>query len=148
MMAVLRSCAHSPKMPFTIAPAMAVRVNRCRELMMSGRFRKELRAVPATNPICTAKGSKSAPLRSSFHSLTNDGTTAESLNQSDIPSNSAIASRASVRHRADDGSEELSASRFTKEYLRERSYLPNDFAAPMRGKSKSCRDRLINTEAV
>jgi hypothetical protein len=59
--------------------------------------------VPATNPICTASVNKSAAFRSSFHSLTSAGTTAEPLNQSDIPNNSAIANKASVRQRDDDG---------------------------------------------
>src|SRR6266542_1430423 len=68
--------------------------------MMSGRLKKALSSVPATNPSCTDKVSQLAasPLR--FHSLVSAGTTAEPLNQRDMPSNSAIASSASIRQRS------------------------------------------------
>src|SRR6266567_4282440 len=67
--------------------------------MMSGRFRRALNKVPATKPICTDSVNQLAALSLRFHSLVKAGTTAEPLNQSDIPSNSAKASRARVRQR-------------------------------------------------
>src|SRR5437879_3694385 len=70
--------------------------------MMSGRLRSALKRVPATKPSCTESVSQLAVPALRFHSLVNDGTTAEPLNQSDMPSNSAIASSARVRQR-DEG---------------------------------------------
>src|SRR6266849_4061693 len=81
------------------APAIAVSVKRCRALMMSGRLRSALTRVPATKPSWTDKVSQLAVASLRCHSLVSAGTTAEPLNQSDIPSNSAIASTASVRQR-------------------------------------------------
>src|ERR1043166_1340874 len=67
--------------------------------MMSGRFASALKRVPATKPSCTESVSQLAAVSLRFHSLVSAGTTAEPLNQSDIPSNSAIASNARVRQR-------------------------------------------------
>src|SRR6266446_9530343 len=67
--------------------------------MMSGRFASALKRVPATKPSWTESVSQLAAASLRFHSLVSAGTTAEPLNQSDIPSNSAIASTASVRQR-------------------------------------------------
>src|SRR5947207_15114266 len=67
--------------------------------MMSGRFASALKRVPATKPSWTESVSQLAAASPRFHSFVSAGTTAEPLNQSDIPSNSAIASTASVRQR-------------------------------------------------
>src|SRR5437016_12898858 len=67
--------------------------------MMSGRFTSELKRVPATKPSWTESVSQLAAASLRFHSFVSAGTTAEPLNQSDIPSSSAIASTASVRQR-------------------------------------------------
>src|SRR5713226_4311431 len=80
--------------------------------MMSGRLSRALKRVPATKPNCTESVSQLAAPALRFHSLVNAGTTAEPLNQSDMPSSSAIASTASVRQREasstfDEGSAEL-----------------------------------------
>src|SRR5882762_3655435 len=72
--------------------------------MMSGRLRSALRRVPATKPSCTESVSHLAASALRFHSLVNAGTTAEPLNQSDMPSSSAIASSASVRQRNGEAS--------------------------------------------
>src|SRR5581483_2755869 len=70
-----------------------------RGLMMSGRLRSALSSVPTTNPICTERVSQLAADSVSCHSFVNAGMTAEPLNHSDMPSNSAIASSTSVRQR-------------------------------------------------
>src|SRR5690242_1996419 len=67
--------------------------------MISGRLRSALSKVPSTNPSCTESVSQLAAPALKFHSLVSDGITAEPLNQSDIPSNSAIAKSASVPKR-------------------------------------------------
>src|SRR5882672_2727289 len=72
--------------------------------MMSGRLRSALKSVPATKPSCTDSVSQFAALELRCHSFTRAGTTAEPLNQSDMPSSSAIASSASVRQRAGEAS--------------------------------------------
>src|SRR6267142_1883335 len=72
--------------------------------MMSGRLSRALKRVPATKPSCTESVSQLAAPALRFHSLVNAGTTAEPLNQSDMPSNSAIASNASVRQRNGEAS--------------------------------------------
>ena len=58
-----------------MAPAIAVRVKRWRELTMSGRFRKALSKVPATNPSCTDSVNQLAAPALRFHSLVSAGTT-------------------------------------------------------------------------
>src|SRR5438309_7108977 len=65
--------------------------------MMSGRFASALKRVPATKPSWIESVSQLAAASLRFHSLVSAGTTADPLNQSDIPSNTAIASTASVR---------------------------------------------------
>src|SRR5437879_4595478 len=80
--------------------------------MMSGRLRSALRRVPATKPSCTESVSQLAALALRFHSLASAGTTAEPLNQSDIPSSSATASSASVRQR--DGEASFDEAEFCK----------------------------------
>src|SRR5437016_13200196 len=79
---------------------------------MSGRLRSALRRVPATKPSCTESVSQLAALALRFHSLASAGTTAEPLNQSDIPSSSATASSASVRQR--DGEASFDEAEFCK----------------------------------
>src|ERR1700682_5402218 len=79
---------------------------------MSGRLSRALRRVPATKPSCTESVSQLAAASLRFHSRLNAGTTADPLNQSDMPSSSAIASSASVRQRdgvdfSDEGFREL-----------------------------------------
>src|ERR1700674_3303599 len=68
--------------------------------MMSGRLNSALKSVPATKPSCTESVSQLAAPELRFHSFVRAGTTAEPLNQSDMPSSSAIANSASVRQRA------------------------------------------------
>ena len=85
-----------------MAPAIAVRVKRWRELMMSGRFPNALSKVPATNPSWTDNVSQFAAPALRCHSLVSAGTTAEPLNHSDMPNSSATANSASVRQRAAD----------------------------------------------
>src|ERR1700682_3912344 len=72
--------------------------------MMSGRLRSALKSVPATKPSCTESVSQFAALALRFHSFVRAGTTAEPLNQSDMPSSSAIANSASVRQRNEEAS--------------------------------------------
>jgi len=76
---------------------------------MSGRFNKALSKVPATIPSCTDSVNQLAAPALRFHSLVSAGTTAEPLNQSDMPSSSATANSASVRQRAADGALSLEA---------------------------------------
>ena len=96
-------------MALTMAPAIAVRVKRWRELMMSGRFSKALSKVPATNPSCTDSVNQLAAPALRLHSLVSAGTTAEPLNHSDMPNSSAAANNASVRQRAADGASSVEA---------------------------------------
>src|ERR1700682_5275699 len=91
---------NKPKIALVDAPAKAERANNRRVLNMSGRLKKALSKVPATKPSCTAIVSQLAVASERLHSTRNAGTTAEALNQSDIPSNSAADSSASVRQRA------------------------------------------------
>src|SRR5260370_40644294 len=72
--------------------------------MMSGRLRNALSRVPATKPSCTESVNQLAAASLRFHSFVRAGTTAEPLNQSDMPNNSAIASSASMRQRKGDAS--------------------------------------------
>src|SRR5258706_14987484 len=72
--------------------------------MMSGRLKSALKSVPATKPNCTESVSQLTAPAPRFHSFVRAGTTAEPLNQSDIPSSSAIASSASMRQRNGDAS--------------------------------------------
>src|SRR5690242_20140699 len=75
--------------------------------MMSGRLSSALSSVPATKPSWTDRVSQVAAEGLRCHSLVRAGTTAEPLNQSDMPKSSAIASSASVRQRdLSDGSDE------------------------------------------
>src|SRR5947207_11692104 len=67
--------------------------------MMSGRLSSALSSVPTTKPSCTERVNHVAAEGLRCHSLVSAGTTAEPLNQSDIPHSSAIASSASVRQR-------------------------------------------------
>src|SRR6266536_3024854 len=108
--------------------------------MMSGRLKKALSSVPATNPSCTDKVSQltASPLR--FHSLVSAGTTAEPLNQRDMPSNSAIASSASIRQRSLDEEvgfrkREIVAQRPGRHLHKEVC----DYAAPQCGKPAAFR---------
>src|SRR6185295_6532923 len=71
--------------------------------MMSGKFRKALSRVPQTKPSCTAIVNQPAVDSLSPHSTRNAGTTAEALNQSDMPSSSAADRRTRARQRAGDG---------------------------------------------
>src|SRR6185295_7623747 len=71
--------------------------------MMSGKFRKALSKVPQTKPSCTAIVNQPAVDSLSPHSTRNAGTTAEALNQRDIPSSSAADRRTRARQRAGDG---------------------------------------------
>src|SRR6266550_7714866 len=80
--------------------------------MMSGRLSSALRRVPATKPSCTESVSQLAALALRLHSRLSAGTTAEPLNQSDMPSSSAIASSASVRQR--DGEASFDEAGFCK----------------------------------
>src|SRR5438552_1394821 len=70
--------------------------------MMSGRFASALKRVPATKPSWTESVNQLAADSLRFHSLVSAGTTAEPLNQSDMPRSSATASTARMRQR-DDG---------------------------------------------
>src|SRR5258708_19805044 len=72
--------------------------------MMSGRLKSALKRVPATKPNCTESVSQLAAPSLRCHSLLSAGTTAEPLNQSDMPSSSAVASSASVRQRDGEAS--------------------------------------------
>src|SRR6266446_7472442 len=72
--------------------------------MMSGRFRSALRRVPATKPSCTESVNQLTAPALRCHSFVRAGTTAEPLNQSDMPNNSAIASSASMRQRKGEAS--------------------------------------------
>src|SRR5215831_1911187 len=98
-MAADGSWVNQPKIPFTIAPPIAVSVKRCRGLMMSGRLKSALKSVPATNPICTDRVNHPAAVGLKCHSLVREGTTADPLNHNDMPSSSATASKVSVRQR-------------------------------------------------
>ncbi len=71
---------------------------------MSGRFRSALRRVPATKPSCTESVNQLTAPALRRHSFVSAGTTAEPLNQSDMPNNSAIASSASMRQRKGEAS--------------------------------------------
>ena len=72
--------------------------NSLRALITSGRFSTPLRNVPTTNPICTAMTSHAiAPALSSQSALI-AGVTADELNQSVRPSNSASARSVRLRH--------------------------------------------------
>ena len=93
-------CANHPNAALTIAPQIAVSVNRCRGLIISGRLNSALKSVPTTNPICTDSVNQPAAVSLRRHSLVKAGTTADPLNHKDMPSSSAIASNASVRQRA------------------------------------------------
>src|SRR5262249_12063038 len=66
---------------------------------MSGRFKVALNSVPATKPSCTAIATQLICDGESRHSTVSAGTTAEPLNHSDMPSNSAIESSARARQR-------------------------------------------------
>src|ERR1700716_1339965 len=88
--------------------------------MMSGRLSRALKRVPATKPSCTESVSQLAAPARRFHSLVNAGTTAEPLNQSDMPSSSAIASNASVRQRDLDSFDEGSAGLCKREIVTQR----------------------------
>src|ERR1041384_6634176 len=78
---------------------MAVSVKRWRGLMMSGRLSSALSSVPATTPSAPDSVNHVDAEGLRCHSLVSAGTTAEPLNQSDMPNSSAIASSASVRQR-------------------------------------------------
>src|SRR6266850_3909096 len=71
---------------------------------MSGRFRRALTSVPQTKPSWTAIVNQLTLASLKFHSTRRAGTTAEALNQSDMPSSSASESNASARQRAWDTS--------------------------------------------
>ena len=100
-MADVALCDNKPKLAFTDAPRMAVRVNRWRGLMISGRLRNALSRVPVTKPSCTDNVNQLAADSLRFHSFVSAGTTAEPLNQSDMPRSSATARTVSVRQRDD-----------------------------------------------
>src|SRR5258707_8465696 len=80
--------------------------------MMSGRLSRALKRVPATKPSCTESVSQLAAPALRFNSRVNAGTTAEPLNHSDMPSSSAIASKASVPQR--DGEASFDEAGFCK----------------------------------
>src|ERR1051325_6181979 len=86
-------------MPLTTAPRNEETANRCLVLMMSGRLSVALSSVPATKPSCTAMASQLICEGESFHSSESAGTTAEPLNQSAIPNNSAAESSVNARQR-------------------------------------------------
>src|SRR5213593_3722258 len=67
---------------------------------MSGRLMRAASSVPATNPNCTASVSPEAPEESRCHSSRRAGADAEALNQSVIPSSSAVEMSRSARQRA------------------------------------------------
>src|SRR6266542_1627489 len=122
--------------------------------MMSGRLKKALSSVPATNPSCTDKVSQltASPLR--FHSLVSAGTTAEPLNQRDMPSNSAIASSASIRQRSLEPSLDEEVGFRKREIVAQRPgrHLHKevcDYAAPQCGKPAAFRlvERTLFCEA-
>src|SRR5215213_3326720 len=73
---------------------------RCRARMTSGRLSSALSSVPATKPSCTPRVSHAAVAASSCHSRAICGATAETPNQSPMPSSTAIERRASAPHRA------------------------------------------------
>src|SRR3981081_4573311 len=66
---------------------------------MSAKFRKALSSVPQTKPSCPAIVIQLTVESVKFHSTRNAGTTADALNHSDMPSNSASESSTSVRQR-------------------------------------------------
>ena len=70
---------------------------------MSGRLKVALRRVPATKPSWTAIATQLICDGESCHSRESAGTTAEPLNQSAIPNNSAVESSANARHRRGSG---------------------------------------------
>src|ERR1043165_8565472 len=86
-----------------MAPRNAETVKRCLVLMMSGRFSVALMSVPATNPGWTAIAIQLICEGDKCHSEESAGTTAEPLNHSDMPSNSAIDKRVNARQRRGDG---------------------------------------------
>src|SRR6058998_3473022 len=67
---------------------------------MSGRLMRAASSVPATNPNCTASVSPEAPEESRCHSSRRAGAEAEALNQSVMPSSSAVEMSRSARQRA------------------------------------------------
>src|SRR6266496_4788638 len=66
--------------------------------MISERLRRALSSVPKTKPSWTAMVSQLAAESLRCHSTRKAGTTADALNQSDMPSNSARDKSASARH--------------------------------------------------
>src|SRR5947209_6036947 len=94
-----KPCANSPKAALTIAHAIAERVKRRRELMMSGRLRSAERSQPATKPNSTARVSQLVADSDSRHSARMAGATAEAENHRDIPRSSAAPKSASARQR-------------------------------------------------
>src|SRR5262245_59111600 len=82
--------------PVAPAASKAQAVKYQREGTTSAKFSSAAAAVPATKPSCTTVVSQLASATESPQTRCSSGDTALAVNQSDIPSNSAIASKPST----------------------------------------------------